>query len=989
MSLTQDQFRVGQVYNSFKCIRIVPLPDLRANALEFEHVATGAKLLHMYTEDIENCFATIFPTPPPDETGLPHILEHSTLAGSAKYPLREPFFELIKTSMATFINAFTAQCFTAYPVCSTVERDYFNLADVYMDAIFHPNLTRDTFRREGHHLALKDNSDLSSELIISGIVYSEMKGYWSTPDNMLSNLGTRGLFPDTPLGRDSGGDPSYIPTLSYEQFKDFHATYYHPSNAHFYLYGNIPTIQHLEFIEPLLASYTRKDVDIFVPRQKRWSAPKTVERTYPVGANEDDSEQSYIVMNWLVDDATDPDIAMAWSVLSSVLLGHDAAPLKKTIIDSKLGADMYSSGDFSHSHELVFDIGIQGSKPDNVKKFEELVMQTLENIADSDIDPQAVDTAFHQQAYHHLEVEKQFPMKLLWLCGETWPYQKDPLSFMNMKKNLDDCRERYKADPQFFNNMIREGLLKNNHRITVAVHPERDAETKAEQKFAQEMAARRDGFSDSEIATIAEDAATLSAAQTQANTPEQLASLPQLNVSDLPEKPRFIPTVASSLDGITILRNDIFTNGINYLGININLSGISQELYSALPRFAKALNKMGTKGQSFAQVAEKRAAVSGSMSFNASIQRHAITPDKSLRHLHIGMKTIDNKADAALELLQEIIFNLDPSDTDRLKDIMIQAQTHHRTELIHNAMPTAMRRASRGITPEAELTYTLGGRGALALLNRQLADFDKQSIIIIQQIEQLRNFLCDRSRWTISFTGSDAVYATLESSIQNWIPLMTNSAVPETDLPFTKIAPPREGLAAPIKVAHCAKVMSAPGFADPDTPFYELGLYLSNFDYMLPQIRFKGNAYGAGCQYNAQLGTLSLFSYNDPHITETLTVFDNLHEFVRNADWSQIDVDRAIIGSAKKIVQPIRPGEATALAMVRHIRGESDELHAQKYEASRKATPATIKETLLKYLEQAEPNAGVCVSASREHLEEANKTLGSNPLEISDILGKE
>ncbi len=988
MSSNQDQFTVGQVYNSFKCIRIVPLPDLRADALEFEHVGTGAKLLHMHTEDIENCFATIFPTPPPDETGLPHILEHSTLGGSEKYPLREPFFELIKTSMATFINAFTAQCFTAYPVCTTVEPDYFNLANVYMDAIFHPNLTRDTFRREGHHLALKDNSDLNSELIISGIVYSEMKGYWSTPDNMLSNLGTRGLFPDTPLGRDSGGDPSYIPTLSYEQFKDFHATYYHPSNAHFYLYGNIPTIQHLEFIEPLLASYTRKDIDIFVPRQKRWSTPKTVERTYPVGANEDDSEQSYIVMNWLVDDATAPDTAMAWSVLSTILLGHDAAPLKKTIIDAKLGADMYSSGDFSHSHELVFDIGIQGSKPENVKKFEELVMQTLENIANSEISPEAVDTAFHQQAYQHLEVEKNFPLKLLWLCGESWPYKKDPLSFMNMKKNLADCRESYNADPLFFNNMIHEKILKNNHRITVAIHPERDAETKAEQEFAQEMATKRARFSSAEIASIAEEAAALSASQTQANTPEQLASLPQLNVNDLPEKPRCIPTTVSTLDGITILRNDIFTNGINYFGINIDLSGMPQELYAALPRFTKALTKMGTNGQTFAQVAEKRAAVTGSMNFNASIQRHAITPEKSLRHLHIGMKTIDNKADAALDLLHDIIFDLDPSDTSRLKDIMIQAQTHHRTELIHNAMPTAMRRASRGITPESALTHIIGGRDALALLNQQLADFDKQSIVITRQIEQLRNFLCDRTRWTISFTGSDSVYTKLERSIQNWIPLMTNAAVLKTELPFTSIAPPREGLAAPIKVAHCAKVMAAPGFSDPDTPLYELGLYLSNFDYMLPQIRFKGNAYGAGCQYNPQLGTLSLFSYNDPHITETLAVFDNLSDFVHNANWSQTDIDRAIIGSAKKIVQPIRPAEATSLAMVRHIRGETDELHAKKYEATRTATPATIKETLLKHLEQAEPQAGICVSASREHLEEANKTLGRNPLEISDILGE-
>lgn len=989
MSTDQNQFTIGQTYNSFKCVRINPMPDIRANALEFEHTVTGAKLLHLHTEDIENCFGAIFPTPPPDETGLPHILEHSTLGGSEKFPLREPFFELIKTSMATFINAFTSQCFTAYPVCTTVERDYFNLASVYMDAIFHPNLTKDTFKREGHHLALKDNTDLHSELIISGIVYSEMKGYWSTPDNMLANLGTRGLFPDTPLGRDSGGDPSYIPTLSYEQFTDFHATYYHPSNAHFYLYGNIPTIKHLEFLEPLLASYSRKDVDISVPRQKRWVEPKKVERAYPVGEAEDENNRSYIVMNWLADDAANPDTAMAWSVLSSILLGHDAAPLKKTIIDSKLGADMYSSGDFSHAHELVFDIGIQGSRKENVEKFENLVLQTLENIANGEISPEAVDTAFHQQAYHHLEVEKNFPLQLLWLCGESWPYKKDPLSFMSMKQIMDRCRKRYEEDPKIFNKMIREKLLNNNHRITVAIHPERGAEAKNEQAFAEEMASMRKEFSDAEIAAIAEEAAALSASQLQANTPEQLATLPQLNVSDLPASPRFIPTTASLLNDITILRNDIFTNGINYFGINIDLAGIPQELYHILPRFTKALSKMGTTGHNFAEIAGKRAALTGSMSFNASIQKHSIDPGKSLRHMHIGMKTIEEKANAALDLLQDIIFNLDASDLTRLKEIMVQSQVNLRTELIHNALPTAMRRASRGITPEAALTHMLGGRDALALLNSQISDFEEQAQNLTRQIEQLRDFLRDSSRWTISFTGSDSVYSKLESKVQNWTKDMTNPTTPDILPQFTPIASTREGLAAPIKVAHCAKVMSAPGFSDPDTPLYELGLYLTNFDYMLPEIRFKGNAYGAGCQYNAMLGTLSLFSYNDPRIAETLKVFDNMRDFVNSASWSQTDIDRAIIGSAKKIVMPIRPGEATHIALARYTRGETNEMHSKKYEATKAATPESVKNTLLRHLDQAESDACVCVTASREHLQKANKALGRNSLEISNILGDE
>ena len=965
------------------------MPELRAKALEFEHIVTGAKLLHLHTDDTENCFAAIFPTPPPDETGLPHIMEHSVLAGSEKYPVREPFFELIKMSMATFINAFTSQCFTAYPVCTTVERDFFNLADVYMDAIFHPQLTKNTFQREGHHLALKDNTDLFSPLIISGIVYSEMMGYWSTPDNMIANLGTRGLFPDTPLGHDSGGNPDYIPTLSYEQFKDFHATYYHPSNAYFFLYGNISTQQHLDFLEPLLNPYSKKEVSISIPRQSRWKETKHIEQSYPIGSTEETAERTYIVMNWLVDDASDPDASIAWSVLSEILIGHDAAPLRKAIIDSKLGADLYGGGESSHGHELVFEAGIKGSEPDRVKKFEDLILTTLENIADSEISPEAVDTAIHQLSYHHLEVEKQFPMKLLWLCGETWPYNRDPLTFMNMKQHLEDCRNLYITESQFFNSMIRKGLLKNRHRITVVISPEQGGETKAEQAFAKTMAKQRATLSEAKIAEIAKNASALSVAQTQPNTPEQLESLPQLKVKDLPGKPLNIPTAVSTIEGMTVLRNDVFANGVNYLGINIDLSGLPPDLYSCLPRFARSISKMGAAGENFAQIAQRKASVTGSLECNMTVHRHASDSAQCLRHLHLGMKTIDNNAEPAFELLRDLIFEIDPRDTERLRDLLIQTQTSHRINLINNAMPTAMRRAGRGLTPEAALNYMFGGSDALKLLTNQLADFDEQAEIIMQQIEKIRDFLRDRTRWTISFTGNDTVYEKLESYLRDWAPSLVNPATPSIPQEFKSISPPREGLAAPIKVAHCAKVMPAPEYSDPVTPLYELGLYLANFDYLLPEIRFKGNAYGAGSQYNARQGTLSLFSFNDPHIAETLSVFDELSGFIRHADWSQTDVDRAIIGSAKKIVQPIRPAEATLTAMVRHICGETDELRAQRYSISRSATPESIKKALLNQLEEFEPNAGICVAASHEHLEEANRTLGTEALKISDILGGE
>ncbi|MCK5528130.1 MAG: insulinase family protein, partial [Kiritimatiellae bacterium] len=467
MTTEKKDLKVGEEYRGFRITKITPLPALRVTAYELEHATSGAHLLHLHTEDTENCFAVTFPTPPENETGLPHIMEHSVLAGSKKYPVHEPFFEMVKISMATFINALTAQMFTVYPIATTVKKDFFNLADVYMDAIFHPNITAETFRAEGHHLTLADNNDLSSDLKISGIVYSEMKGYWSTPDNLISNLGTRGLFPDTPLHRDSGGNPDYIPELTYKQFKEFHEKYYHPSNALFYIYGDIPTKEHLDFLEPLLQPFTRKEITVPMPYQPRWTEPRQIKTVYPIGETEELENNTYIVMDWLVADAADPADSVEWSILSNILLGNEAAPLKKAIIDSRLGADIYPSGDFAHAHELVFEVGIKGSEENKVADFSKLVKETLLEIASNPIPSEQIEAAFHQLAYHHLEVSTLFPIKLLWLCEETWPYGKDPLEFLQMDIHIADCKKRYIEDPDMFNRLITEKLLNNPHQITL------------------------------------------------------------------------------------------------------------------------------------------------------------------------------------------------------------------------------------------------------------------------------------------------------------------------------------------------------------------------------------------------------------------------------------------------------------------------------------------------------------------------------------------
>jgi len=979
----------GQQVSGFVVRRIEPLLGLRATVVQCEHLKSGARLLHVHTpQDSENGFSVTFSTPPVDDTGLPHILEHAMLGGSRKFPVREPFFEMVKMSMATFINAMTAQAYTTYPVSSNVKKDFFNLAEVYLDAVFYPELREDTFRREGHHLSLENNSDLASSLKVTGIVYNEMKGAYSAPESLMWELAGRGLCPDTPLGRDSGGDPDYIPELTYEQFCRFHRELYHPSNALIFLYGDILIEEHLKFLSPVLDEFDRRPAIITTPRQSRWTAPCRMERDYPVGAAEDTAGRTFFTLNWLLGDALDADRVMEWEVLAQVLLGTEAAPLKKALIDSQLGADVFFAGAWAAAYEQEFHVGLKGSEPDRVEKFEQLVLTTLERIAGEPLRRELVESAFQQLAYDHLEVKTLFPINLLHLVNASWPYGGDPLLFLRMKEHLDACRQRYEADPQLFNHLIRTGLLENPHRLLVALRPDRECQARADTAFAAKMAEKRATLSAEEIAGIAREAERLEASQGEPNSPEALAKLPQLKVSDLPAKPRHIPTTAGTIAGIEALRNDVFSNGVNYLECDVDLAGLPVELYPWLPRFCEAVNKMGAAGQNFMQIAERRAACTGGLWCYPIIWRHASDPSRTLRRLRFGMKTLDDQASKALQLLGDLAFSVDAHDRDRLRDVLTQTRAAYRSALVNEGLDTARRQAARGLSVEGAISQMLSGPEALRAVEDMANRFDARADEIAVRIEQIRKFLANQQRWTVSFTGSDGAFKSVTRTMLEWSEQMRSEPVVDVPVPFAPfVTPPREGWAGPMQVAYCVKAMTGPHLAEPEVPLFRIGVYLARFDYFLPEIRFKGNAYGAGVSHDDSQGIFWLHSYRDPRIVETLAVFDGLHDWVAAQQWTQTDIDRAIIGSAKDVERPIRPGEATGMALARHLRGDTNELRERRYETTLSATPAMVKESLLRLLDANESRAAVCVVSSREKLAEANRTLGERALGVTDILG--
>ncbi|MEI6972509.1 MAG: insulinase family protein, partial [bacterium] len=927
------------------------------------------------------------PTPPLDDTGLPHIIEHSVLSGSAKYPVRDPFFEMARMSMATFINAMTGYDCTYYPVASNVKQDLFNLADVYFDAVFHPLLSESTFKREAHHLAPADPSNPTGDLTVNGVVYSEMKGVYSHPEHKLSYMVLHNLFPDTVYRLDSGGRPDAIPGLTYADFKNYHKSFYHPSVAFFVTYGNMPLSGYLQFLDKRLEPFERVAVpQTITARQPRWKQPRMLEDTYPVDAGEEVTGKTYIVANWIVGESLSPADITCLEVLGLILLGNEGAPIRKAIIDSKLGQDAFCPGLQVVGAEATFGIGIKGSEPGRSDDFLELVKKTLEKCADGGFDHDQVMASFQQAAYHRLEVHSSYPLHVMDYALSSWACGADPLLFLHMKEHLETCRHSFEKDPSLFPRLVRDRLLDNPHRLTVILRPEPGAQAKADADFAERMKRVRAGLTTEQAMRVATEAEELDRLSGTPNPPEAIAMLPQLRVEDLPARPKHIKTAVEPMcGGSSLLVNDVFTNGVNYLDISFDLTGLAPELWAYLSQYTDAVHKLGAAGMSYEQVSRRIAAHTGGISCWPWFQTHSTGPDRPLFGIQLGIKALDDRIEPAMEVLHDILFHMEPGDRGRLHDVMIQDLAQCRTDLVFGASAPPSH-AARGFTPQAYLSNLVNGLPQLPLLAEHTARFDELAAKMIGNIEAIRDTLLVRGRLTASFTGSGRSAEVVRRTLDHWLRQMRNEPLVQAATGFVPHdAPPRDGLAAPIEIAHCAQVMPAPHISHPDSVLLSVATHIVNMDYMINELRFKGNAYGASCRYDSIGGLLYLTTFRDPHVARTIRIFDGLTDYVRGIKWTKSDIDRSIIGVAKADERPIRPESATHMALHRHLGGITRELREDRHARLCRAGPSEVRRALLDALESGRENSAVCAISSRGKLEDANREMPGRPLTIQEV----
>ena len=993
MGATDDcpgvRLKPGDRVCGFRIERVEAVAEIRATAIEAVHEKTGALFLHLYCGDRENLFSVGFRTPPGDSTGVAHILEHSVLAGSETYPVKDAFNELSRSTLQTFINAFTYPDKTLYPVASQVKTDFFNLARVYTDLVFRPRIARETFAQEGHHLTFEDPENTASDLSVSGIVFNEMKGAYSSPDNLMYKAIQEGLYPDTPYAFDSGGDPEAIPALTYDQLRGFHRLYYSPSNARFFLYGDIPTEDHLAFLEGALEGFGRVAVDSSVAAQGRWEAPRRMRRPFPIGKDEDPAGKAALNMAWLMMENRDHEEAVLLQVVAHALIGTAAGPLRKALIDSGIGEDLSPvSGLELDLRQISFAVGLRGCDAASAERFESLVMETLESLAAGGLDRDLVEAALHQVEFHGREIVRgayPYSISLMSRVYHTWLYEGEPLAGLRFNRVIEGVRRRWAADPQLFQGFMKKWFLDNPHRLLSVMEPSLTFQEDQQRRFREKMAALKAGLRAEELEKIRAEAAALHRLQVEPDEPAALATLPRLRLSDIPRDIERIPLEKTAVSGIPTLRHEIYANGIAYLDLAFDIADIPPDLQALLPFAGRLTTGMGAAGLTYDEMARKISLRTGGVgcSLMAGLTRDG---DRHWQKAVFRVRALHRNIPEALAVLFDLLTEGDLTDEGRMRDLLFEMRNRLQASIVPSGHLFAQRTAAAALSLPAALDEKWHGRGQLLFLSSSADAFQDRKAGLAERVRDLRDRVFRKSRLTINLTADAEGLAAMERSLEDLLPRLGDVHRGGASTPFQG-RPVAAGVAIPAQVCYVARVLRAPAYSDPLAPALTVLSRELSKGFLYKKIRVQGGAYGAMCMFDPLNGIFSFLSYRDPNLSETLRAYEEALDLAARQDVDGEDLEKTLIGTIGALDRPMDPAGKGFTSMVREFSGISDEDRLRFRQGVLAVSAASLREAAVSRLLPSAPSASIAVYAADERLHRANEAL-QPALEIEPLLGK-
>ncbi len=968
--------------HGFELLREQHIAELNTHARLFRHKRTGAELLSLENSDENKTFSVAFATPPADDTGLPHILEHSVLGGSRKYPVKEPFVELLKGSMKTFVNAMTADDITMYPVASQNLKDFYNLIDVYLDAVFYPTITEKTLQQEGWHYEPDgENGGLSYK----GVVFNEMKGYYASPDELLGRYMKNVLLPDTPYAYDSGGDPAAIPDLTYAQFKRFHETYYHPSNARFLFYGDDTPEERLRLVDSFIAEFEHKQVDASVPKQPRWAAPRKVVRHYPV-SEQDDENRTMAVVSWLLDDVTDGDTMLALHVLEHILIETPASPLRKVLIDSGLGEDVAGGGLDSFRREAIFSAGLKGIASQDAATVEALVLQTLGDLAENGIDPGMVAAAMNTTEFALRENNAGWAPRgllMMYYVLPAWRHGGDPLGALAFEAPLERLKARLAAGERVFEDLIGKYFLDNPHRSTVILEPDATVRQQWDEAEQARLAAEQARMTSADLERVKTDAADLKRMQETPDAPEALATIPRLSLDDLDKTVKTVPIEVLNLNEATVLYHDLPTSGIIYLDLALDLHTLPANLLPYVDLFGRALTEMGTRQEDFVQLAQRIGQQTG------GIGSQVLTSSKfggagSEARLLLRGKAFAPQTGVLLDILRDVLLDVKLDNQERFMQMVLEEKAGLEASLGSIWTRGYVDKRVRAHFEEAAWADEQMGGISYLFFVRQLAErVERDWAGVLHALETVRETLVNRSSMVFNVTLEAEHWQGAQAQLTGLIDALPQRPVQR--VAWTRADLPRyEGLTMTTQVNYVGKAANLYALGYSLHGSYHVALQAMNLTYMWEHIRVKGGAYGGRGAFDPFSGVFGFLSWQDPNIARTLETYDHAGKFLQGLQLSQDELTRSIIGAISNLDPHLLPDAKGFQSLLRYLLDYSDEQRQQIWTQVLNTTVSDIQ-ALGAALEQVGKAGVVAVAGSPEAIDSANRAL-TPPLHVTKVI---
>ena len=945
--------------------------ELNSRAVHLRHKKTGARIALLCNDDKNKVFYIGFRTPPTDSTGVAHIIEHTVLCGSEHYPVKDPFIELAKGSLNTFLNAMTYPDKTVYPVASCNDKDFRNLMDVYLDAVFHPNIYREEkiFRQEGWHYEMETPED---ELKINGVVYNEMKGAFSSPDDVLARATMNSLFPNTTYGVESGGDPDAIPDLTYEDYLAFHSKYYHPSNSYIFLYGDMDFAERLEYLDrEYLGKYDFLQVDSAVRAEEVFSEPVHITMEYPVMEDEKTEKKTYLTYNVALRDNLDRKAYLAFQILDYALCSSPGAPLKKALIDAGIGHDAYSEYD-NGIMQPVFSVVAKDADAHQLEQFVATVESVLAQQAKDGLNKRSLLAGLNYYEFKYRESDYgSYPKGLLWGLQmlDSWLYAEDkPFHHLIADDTFEELRKELETG--YYEQLITDYLLNNPHKSILVLAPVPGLTTRKEEALAEKLANMKAGMTASEIDAIVSATAALKEYQESPDAPELLETIPLLSRSDIERKADPFVNEVKQIDETVLLYHPIFTGGIGYVRFLFDMKKVPQRLLPYAGVLKAFLGLLDTEQYSYGELYNETNIMTGGILPSVHTYTQADDREQCKVTFELSLKVLNRNLKPALDLVKEILLHTDYSDVNRLRELMAETLSHMQAGMMSSGHLVASGRALSYLSKTAWLSEQMSGIAFLRFMEELNAHFEDRSVELIEGLKEVTSCLFRTENLMVDFTGDQDSLLELSDFVRSFRKDLFADPVTESGFEM-KPEKLREGFMSAGQVQYVCRAGNFRSKGLEYTGVLRALKVMMGYDYLWNNVRVKGGAYGCMCSFSRS-GDSFFVSYRDPNLQKTIRVYEEAAEYIASYEAGEREITQFIIGAISDLDVPKTPNTKGAYARVAYLTNTTFDMIQKEREELLDATAEDLRDTA-KYVRAFMEDDCLCVVGTQQQVQDAGE----------------